>query len=384
MSEAGPCGDRTRLAPAKMPAGAEDDRVPGIRLSTGRIVAVLAILLAALLASLALSLGVGEFPLSFDRALSDPAAPDAAILWSLRLPRAVLAAIVGAALAVSGATLQALLRNPLADPFVLGVSGGAALGGTLAIAAGASAFGAWVAGRLAWAPRPLAELASGLAGVSPAAAAAFAGALVATAVVYGAGQVGGRLSPYAALLSGVIFNAVASAAITCVKALAAPERVGELLHWLAGTVGYERPGTLAALGALEAAALGVLVARAGRLNLLALGEESAASLGVEVGRERAVLFLAASLAVAGAVSLSGLIGFVGLLAPHLLRLWLGPDHRLLLPASAIAGAAFLVAADGAARLAFPALGTEPPVGVITAILGGPLFLWLLRKEGMRI
>jgi iron complex transport system permease protein len=357
--------------------------LPGVRLTAGRLVRDLLVLSGVLVAGFVFALQVGEHPVSLRRAFADPGSIDAAIVFQLRMPRAALAALVGAALASTGATLQALLRNPLADPFVLGVSGGAALGATLALAAGSAALAAAVAARAAAWPSPWSDLASGLGGVSPATAAAFVGAIGATAIVYAAGKVGGRLSPHSALLAGVIFNAVAAAAITCVKALAAPEKVGELLYWLAGAIGYERAGTLLALGLFEAVAIAILVAHASRLNLLAVGEESAASLGVEVARERKILFLATSMAVAGAVSLSGLIGFVGLLTPHVLRLWLGPDHRRLVPACALAGGAFLVAADGGARLLFPALGTEPPVGVLTALIGGPLFLVLLRREGKR-
>ena len=281
---------------------------------------------------------------------------DARVLFGLRLPRALLGALVGAALAASGSALQALLRNPLADPFVLGVSGGAALGTTLALALGLLA----------------------LAGPS---LFAFAGAMGAMALVLAAGRT--RSSPYAALLTGVVFNAFAAAVITCVKTLLTPDQVGEILYWLAGTLGYERLRTLAVAVAIQVVALGVLWMESGRLNLLTLGDDEAASLGVPVRRTRWWVLIAASLSVAGAVALSGLIGFVGLIVPHLLRLWLGPDQRLLIPASALGGAAFLVTADLLTRLLFPVFHAEPPVGVVTAVLGGPLFVWLLhRREAM--
>lgn len=329
-----------------------------IRFTPARAAAVL--LGLGLLTALAFvaSVSLGEFPLSLARALVHPGSTDGRVLFELRLPRAVLGALVGAALGASGCALQALLRNPLADPFVLGVSGGAALGATLAIALGVSAVAQLAAPSLF----------------------AFGGAIGATALVFAAGRSRGRSSPYAALLTGVIFNAFAAAAITCVKTLSAPDKVGELLYWLAGTLGYEKRSTLLFAALLQGVALGTLWLESGRLNLLTLGDEDAASLGVPVERSRVVILLAASLSVAGAVALSGLVGFVGLIVPHVLRLWLGPDQRLLLPASAVGGAAFLLVADLCTRLAFPLFHAEPPVGVLTAVLGGPFFLWLLRRR----
>ena len=343
--------------------------------SVGRAVGVLSALGMAAVAALALSARFGEYPLSLFRALGDPGSTDAQIFFALRLPRALLAALVGAALASAGCTLQGLLRNPLADPFVLGVSGGAALGATLALAIGLGRVGD-VLGE---------GLGAGVARLSAPSLFAFGGSLAATALVFAAGKVGGRTTPYAALLSGVIFNAFAAAAITCIKTLSAPEKVGEILFWLAGTLGYEKYGTLAAAAVLQLVAVGAMWLYAARLNLLTLGDDDAASLGVPVERTRVVLLLAASLAVAGAVALSGLVGFVGLVVPHILRLWLGPDQRLLLPASVLGGAAFLSVSDVGARLLFRVFQAEPPVGVITALLGGPFFLVLLhRREAARV
>lgn len=343
--------------------------------SAARATAALAALAVLAVASLALSSRFGEYPLSLTAALGDPASTDAQILFSLRLPRALLAAIVGASLGASGCALQGLLRNPLADPFVLGVSGGAALGATLAIAVGLSSFGD-LAGD---------SIGGGFARLSAPAFFAFLGSLGATALVFAVGKVRGRTTPYAALLSGVIFNAFASAAITVVKTLSAPDKVGEILYWLAGTLGYERYGTLAVAALVQVIAIGALWLYAARLNLLTLGDDDAASLGVPVERTRIVLLLAASLSVAGAVALSGLVGFVGLIVPHVLRLWLGPDQRLLVPASALGGAALLLVSDLGARLLFPVFHAEPPVGVITALLGGPFFLVLLhRREAARV
>jgi iron complex transport system permease protein len=189
--------------------------------------------------------------------------------------------------------------------------------------------------------------------------------------------------PETALLVGVVFNAFASAVITILKVIVPPDQGARLLYWLLGSVGYEQPRALATGALFVALAVGGLVLLSARLNLLALGDEEAASLGLHVGRTRGLVLLAASAATGAAVALSGLIGFVGLIVPHGLRRVLGPDHRLLLPASALFGAAFLVLADALARLGFLWLGTEPPVGALTAFLGGPLFLWLLRRGDRR-
>jgi iron complex transport system permease protein len=351
------------------------------RFSPARLIRVCMALSLTVFFALLLGVAFGEKPLSLATAFVDPNSLDRGILLSLRLPRAILGALVGASLAASGAALQALLQNPLADPFVLGVSGGAALGGAFAIALGLDRLPALLGSTLAALPSFVSALADGILSLSPVAAFAFGGALLATAVVFGAGRIGGRLSPYGALLAGVIFNAAASAAITCIKTLTSPERVGALLYWLAGALGYPSQGALMALALVLIVALGLMWRDAAGLNLLSLGDESAASLGVEVVRVRRRLFFCASVCVASAVALSGLIGFVGLLVPHVLRLWLGPDQRLLLPASALGGAAFLVLADLCVRLLFPVLGAEAPVGVLTALLGGPFFLWLLRRRG---
>ena len=320
----------------------------------------------SLLLSLALSCALGAQPLSLAAALSG-AEPDRAILLGLRLPRALLGAVVGVALSASGTALQALLRNPLAEPFVLGVSGGAALGGAVALLAGGLLGGLWA---------PLQALAQG----PPVAAGAVAGAAGATVLAFAVGRVGGRLVPEAALLVGIVFNAFAAALITVLKILVAPEQAARLLYWLMGSVGYEPAGAILATAAVVLLAVGALVALSARLNLLSLGDDEAASLGVEVGRVRAAVLLATSAATGAAVALSGMVGFVGLIVPHLVRRVLGPDHRILVPASALFGGAFLVLADAAARVAFLPLGSEPPVGALTALAGGPMFLWLLRRQ----
>jgi len=335
-----------------------------VRGGAGRAAGVAAAGLAALAASLALALLAGPHPVSLAAAAAGPGT-DRAILLGLRLPRALLGAAVGAALAPAGVALQALLRNALAEPFVLGVSGGAALGGTAMLVASTALGGGALAGAAA----------SG-SGVALGAA---AGAAASTALVFALGRAGGRLSPESALLVGVVFNAFAAGLITVVKVLVPPEQAARLLYWLMGAVGYADAGTLAVGWALVAASVGALALLSGQLNLLALGDEEAASLGVEVGRARGAVFLASSVATGAAVALAGMVGFVGLIVPHFLRRILGPDHRLLVPASALFGAAFLVLADAVARLAFVPLGSEPPVGALTALAGGPFFLWLLRR-----
>lgn len=340
-------------------SGARGPRLPWVLLLGG----------AAVAAALVFSCLSGAQDVSLSAAFAGRE-PDRSILFSLRLPRALLGAVVGLALAAAGTALQSLLRNPLAEPFVLGVSGGAALGGALALVAAALLGPLWA---------PLEVLGRG----SPVTAFAVAGAAGATVLVFAVGRIGGRLVPEAALLVGIVFNAFAAALITMLKVLVPPEQAARLLYWLMGTIGYEPPGTLLAAALVVAVSVGALVLLSAQLNLLALGDEEAASLGVEVGRLRAAVLLAASAATGAAVALSGMVGFVGLIVPHVVRRLLGPDHRVLVPASALFGAAFLVVADTLARVAFLALGSEPPVGALTAFAGGPLFLWLLRRHEQR-
>lgn len=312
----------------------------------------------------ALAVTFGEEPISWSQ-LSVRGSPDETIFFSLRLPRVVLAALVGMALAASGAALQSVLRNPLADPFVLGVSGGAALGATIALALG---------------------LSTAVAQLSATSACALAGAFAATLLVLLVGRLAGGATPYTTLLAGVIFNAFALAAITFIKALVAPDRLGEILFWLAGALGHETWGTLGVTAVVVVASVLALFVLAPRLNLLTLGDEDAQSLGLDARKTRLWLLVVTSLAVAAVVSLSGLVGFVGLLVPHLARLLFGADQRLALPASAFLGAAFLMLADLFTRVLFRVFHTEPPVGVITALLGGPLFLLLMvraRRQAAR-
>ena len=322
---------------------------------------VLVTLTSALLAALAVaaSLAVGVERVDFGRAFRDRASLDAAILFGARGPRVLLGALVGAALSASGVAFQALLRNPLADPYVLGVSGGAAVAGTAAaLFGGAGALGAWT--RPAW---------------------AFAGALVAVGAVLAFGRARGQLVPQLALLAGVVVNALAGALVLGLRTWMSPHAVAETLGWLVGALGVADGTRVGVLAVYLAVALAALALTAADLNVLALGDEAARSVGVDVARARRVVFLAASLSTAAAVAFAGPIGFVGIVVPHALRRLVGADHRLLLPAALFGGAAFLVLADSAARLGFLVVGTEPAVGVLTALVGAPLFLVILRRRG---
>lgn len=330
-------------------------------LTLGRFALAIAALGLLLVAAFAVGLGIGPSGLPpgriADGLLGGPEAGAAAdIVWRVRLPRLLLAALVGASLSVAGVIFQALLRNPLADPFVLGVSGGAALGGILALSLGGL----------------------GYAAVPPS---AFAGAIVATLLLYFIAGVGGRVSATNLLLTGVVFNSFASAAIVFLASVAGLADGARIFIWLIGNLSAARVDVAAWVAAFLAAGVACALLLSRNLNLLALGDEAAQQLGVAVERHKRVLLLATSLMVGAAVSVSGLIGFVGLIIPHLLRLVLGPDHRLLVPASALGGAAFLVLCDALARTLLG--GRELPVGAITAIAGGPLFLALLRRHHMR-
>ena len=317
------------------------------------VTAALAVLLAV---SLALAAAIGPVPVSVRRAFGAGGAEtaDRAIIVQTRVPRVLLAGVVGAALAASGAGFQGLLANPLADPHVLGVSGGAAVAGAAVLVLGFDPVS------------PLVPLA------------AFTGALVTAAIVVLVARTGGRTTPHALLLTGAVTNALAAALIMLVNAIASYRQAQGVLFWIMGALSSQSYGLVAVAGAYAAVGATVLARHATALNLLAAGEEGAASLGVDVERVRRAVFVAAALLVGAAVSVSGMIGFVGLIVPHLLRLVLGPDLRLLIPASFLGGAVFLVWADTLARTALgPA---ELPVGVVTALLGGPFFLFLLRRS----
>ncbi len=284
----------------------------------------------------------------------------ASVVLGLRLPRILLAALAGGGLAVAGVAFQALTRNPLADPAVLGVASGAALGAVVAQIVG---------------------LEGSLLATVGLSALAFLGALVAATAVYLVASVGGRLPIQTLLLAGVIVGLFCSAATTLLISLVDFARLGGIVHWLMGSLGAlgYRPVGVMALGCLVG--VGMIYTQARALNLLALGEEPALQLGVEAERVKRLIFVGASLLTGVVVAQTGPIGFVGLIVPHAVRLALGSDNRVLIPAAAGAGAAFLVLADTLARVV--ARPAELPVGVVTAFCGAPFFIYLLRTRFRR-
>ena len=276
------------------------------------------------------------------------------ILYSIRIPRVLLAGLVGAALSCAGVVFQALLRNPLADPYVLGVSGGAAVGAISAIVIG------------------LGSLPFGIPGL------AFAGGLLSILLVWGLSGATGDRRTDRMLLAGIIVNAFFSALIMFLVSTAGGEQIHSVVFWLMGDLAMagERDIWLAAL--FPAAGFAVMFFHARDLNILVTGEGTALQLGIPVQRTRMILLVSASLVTGAAVSVSGVIGFVGLVVPHIVRMRFGSDHRLLLPASLLFGGAFLMAADTVARIVLaPA---ELPVGVITALCGAPYFAYLMKRS----
>jgi ABC-type Fe3+-siderophore transport system permease subunit len=329
------------------------------RLTPARMLGVLGALAILLLVAAIAAAAFGSVHISLMRAVADRTSPDHAIFFAARLPRVMMGIVVGAVLATVGAALQALVRNPLAEGGILGISGGGALGAIVALV-----FFSRIGG---------AEFAVPVV--------AFAAALVSTIAVYRFAEVDGQLEPFTLLLIGVVFNAFWGAAIMLVNSVVNFYYAHTILFWLMGSLEAPTWREIAIVGVLGTGGFGVLMYRARDLNLLSLGDEEAAHLGVEVDGLRRTIFLATSVMIGAAVSVSGIISFVGLIVPHVLRLAFGADHRLLLPASLLGGAAFMVGADLVARVAIsPA---EIPVGAITALCGGPFFVYMLRREGRR-
>ncbi len=283
--------------------------------------------------------------------------PTSIILLQIRMPRVVLAFFVGGSLAMVGVALQALLRNPLADPFVIGISSGAALGAALALL-----FGIGIS----------------VGSISALPVCAFAGALLSLMIMYRISAAQYGFSVYTLLLAGVVLNAIFSAFIMFLTSIADPNRAFGMYAWLMGTLTGPDWPTLGILVLYLGVGLVILGMHAQSLNLLTLGEETARSLGVEVERVKKSVFLAAALLTGAVVSFSGIIGFVGLIIPHAVRLVVSADHRLLLPVAGLVGGMFLMMADTVARTALSP--SEFPVGVITALVGGPIFLWLLTTR----
>ncbi|MFJ6577852.1 FecCD family ABC transporter permease [Streptomyces sp. NPDC004290] len=350
----------TAARPARTPSGPDGAPAPArpVRLAlvvTGLLLA----LAAACLAALALG-SVRIPPGQVLDALTGRAGPSPyrTIVLDVRLPRVLLGLVVGAGLAVVGAVLQALVRNRLADPFLLGISSGASAGAVLVLVVG---IGGGVTTTVA--------LPTG----------AFAGALLALVLVYGLARRGGTMTGARLVLAGVAVSYILSALATLLLVVAGrPEHFQEALYWSLGGLGSARWDTLVLPAAVLVLGTGLLLALARPLDLLLTGEEGATALGLDTARFRAAVFVLASLVTAVMVAASGAVGFVGLMAPHAARLAVGAPHRRLLPVAALGGALALVLADLAARTV--AAPQDIPVGVLTALTGGPFFLWLMRRR----
>lgn len=343
-------------------------RRPGPGTLTVPLVLLSLLLLASVTAGLALGSvhvppgqvwGIVTHAVGADRSDPDWSRARETIVLDVRAPRVLLGAVTGAGLAVVGTAMQALIRNPLAEPYLLGVSSGASLGAVTVIVFGVTLFG----------PVSLS-------------AAAFAGALGALILVYVTARTGGRITSVRLVLSGVAIAAVLTAVLDLL--LLTTDRGNEaraVLAWTLGGLGGVNWGTLWLPGTALLLGIAVLVVHARNLNLLLAGEEAATTMGLDVARFRARMFVLLSLVTGVLVAAAGPIGFVGLMVPHTVRLFVGGDHRRVLPTAALGGAVFLVWADIVARTV--AAPMEIPVGVLTALCGGPFFLWLMRRDALR-
>jgi iron complex transport system permease protein len=319
-----------------------------------------AVLLLVTVVSVLLGVRLGSVPLTTQQVFEaitgggDPVARD--IVVQLRMPRVLLGVLVGGGLAIAGATFQALLRNPLAEPYILGISGGASVGAVLVLAFGWVAAGSWAL--------PLA---------------AFAGALVAIVLVFRVATATGRaMDVRVLLLAGVVVAAFFSACIAFILSISPARTVQSAVLWIMGSLAGATWRGVALTAVYTTPAVLLLIGLARPLNLMSIGEETAHHLGADVERVKRTALVVAALITASGVAVAGVIGFVGLVVPHAVRLLIGSDHRALLPLSFLAGAAFLTLADLAARLALSP--TEIPIGVITAFIGVPFFLVLLRRS----
>ncbi|WP_312876698.1 FecCD family ABC transporter permease [Streptomyces bohaiensis] len=358
---------RTRTAPTPQPAPG----TPPVRHRTraARACALTVGMLAALVVTALAAASIGAYQIPFGDVLASVAHRAGlgghpldrvaeSVLWNVRLPRVVLALLVGASLGCAGALMQGVFGNPLAEPGVIGVSAGAAVGAVAAIAFGLSLFGTWTV-----------------------TVCAFVSGLATVLLVYALSRSGGRTEVITLILTGVAVNAFAGALIGLSIFFADNAQLTEITFWQLGSLAQATWTKV--LAVLPCAVLGLIAAPwyARRLDLLALGEKPARHLGVDVERLRIALVLVVALLTAAAVAVAGIITFVGLLVPHLLRMVAGPGHRFLVPGSALLGALVLLAADLAARtLAAPA---ELPLGVLTALIGSPFFFWLLRRTRRR-
>ncbi|MFC4855464.1 FecCD family ABC transporter permease [Actinophytocola glycyrrhizae] len=277
------------------------------------------------------------------------------IIWEFRIPRVLLAALAGAGLAVTGVVLQALVNNPLADPFILGVSAGGSVGAVTVMALGAGALG-------------------GL-GVS---GAAFLGAMVAVGLVFLLGQQGGKLNPIRLVLAGVVISYVFTSVTNYLQLQTEPNNMRAIMFWLLGSVSGAHWEQLHVAGVVVIASTLLLSLYGRQLNALVTGDESATALGIDVKRLRLLLIVLSSLIAGVLIAVAGGIGFVGLMVPHLVRLTFGVDHRKLLPLAALVGAIYLVIVDLLSRTVDPP--NELPLNILTALFGAPFFIWLMRRD----
>ena len=347
--------------------GAAVDHVPRPRSRWSRFALLTAALVIALAIICVLSLGLGQYQLSpaqivgillqslgIDTAWAPTVSTDAGVLLGIRMPRLLLGVIVGAALAVSGVLMQAIFGNPLADAGVVGVSSGAALGAAASLTFGLATFGAWT---------------------TP--AFAFVGGLIAVFAVYFISRAGGRTEIVTLLLTGIAINAIGGAGLAFMTFLGTTSTREQIIFWQLGSLNGALWPNVALVAPLVAIGTVVALLIARQLDLFALGERTARHLGVRVEPLRMVVIVTVALLVCAAVAFAGIIGFVGLVIPHLMRMIMGPAHLPLVIASALGGALLIALADLVARTAVPL--ADLPIGMITALVGGPFFLWLLLR-----
>lgn len=323
--------------------------------TSGRLVRALVFFFVVMCVATLFALATGYQPIEWSQLRTDETTRT--IFFRLRIPRVVLGLLVGGSLAGVGAALQALFRNPLASPFTLGVSGGGALGASVAIALG---FGASIAGI------PLVFIFS------------FAGAIAFVAIVYRLASSGNVVMPGALLLAGVVLNMIAGAGVLMIQFVTDYTRALQILRWMVGSLDVIGMDLVWRMLIFLVPGMALLLATTRDLHLIAMDEESAAALGVNVRRVERTVYAASSLVVGVSVAVAGPIGFVGLIVPHAVRVLFGEDLRIVIPCSILLGAAFLVLADTLARSLLGA--SELPVGAVTALIGGPLFLVLLSRR----
>ncbi|GAA0519104.1 ABC transporter permease [Paractinoplanes deccanensis] len=352
--------------PSVSPKSARPSRIPAHLRGPARI-GLLGGLTVTLIAVSLLAAGRGQVPISpaevagsllhrlgLDLGPLPSAAQGENALWLVRFPRVTLAVVVGASLGCAGALMQGVFGNPLAEPGVVGVSSGAAVGAAASIVSGITVFGIWTT-----------------------AAAAFAGGILTTMMVYAMSRANGRTEVVTLVLTGVAVNATAGALLGLLMFLTDDDGVRAIAFWQLGSLAQATWGAVAVAAPCAAVGLAVAAFSARRLDLLALGEAPARHLGVDTERLRVTAIVATALLTASAVAFTGIISFVGLVVPHLIRMVAGPGHRVLIPASALGGAVVVVLGDLIARTAIDY--QELPLGVLTAVVGGPAFFWLLRR-----